>query len=485
MEALTLTITAVGAILVFALPPVQGLVVFFAALVWYPSTLTVKLGTFDFSVCRILVLALFLQVAMNYSDWLNRFKFRRLDTLVLVYFGAEIVSGLTTSADIMSFLEWKAGGLFDLVLPYFAVRVILRDKGQYVFLLKSVMIMSAPMVCLGLYQSLTGINVAAPLLKHAAWGSADNYLVMARFGFYRANVTLGICIHYGLFFATMGAVCIGLKSLVRHHRVLYYAGMVMMVLGVLTSMSSGPFLALLLSAAFVLSYKYRYMWRQALVVFILMAMFVEVLSNRHFYNVLAGLTMNAQTAWYRARLIDVVLFEGGMSGHWITGYGSGVDPGWCAVIDQRNHTDLCNHFIMILSYFGLVGLVPFLAVLWGAFKHLAESFKSCYCNPDRKLVWALSSALFGVVGVMNSVGLFGKINTIFFIVLGFCGCMPVLVKGPAKQVVVLRGSHQSATRARREHIRNLARRIERVFLRSSPTPPEVADGSLSGLHRVF
>jgi len=485
MEALTLIITAVGAILVFALPPAQGLVVFFAALVWYPSTLTVKLGTFDFSVCRILVLALFLQVAMNYSDWLSRFKFRRLDILVLVYFGAEIVSGLTTSADIMSFLEWKAGGLFDLVLPYFAARVIVRDKEQYISLLKSVMIMSAPMVCLGLYQSLTGINVAAPLLKHAAWGSADNYLVMTRFGFYRANVTLGICIHYGLFFSTMGAACIGLKGVIRHHRVLYRAGMAVMVLGVLTSMSSGPFLALLLSVAFVLSYKYRYMWRQALVVFVLMAAFVEVLSNRHFYNVLAGLTMDARTAWYRARLIDVVLFEKGMAGHWITGYGYGVDPGWCAVIDQRNHTDLCNNYIAILSFFGLVGLVPYLAMLWGAFKDLAESFKAACSDRDRKLVWALSASMFGMVGVMNSVGLFGKINTLFFIVLGFCGCMPALVKGPAKQVVALRGSHQSATRGRREHIRNLARRIHRVFLRSSPTPPEVAEGSLSGLHRVL
>ena len=73
MEALTLIIAVGGTALIFALPPVQGLVVFFAALIWYPSTLTVQLGTSDFSVCRILVLALLLQVAMNYSDWLGRF----------------------------------------------------------------------------------------------------------------------------------------------------------------------------------------------------------------------------------------------------------------------------------------------------------------------------------------------------------------------------------------------------------------------------
>jgi hypothetical protein len=40
---------------------------------------------------------------------------------------------------------------------------------------------------------------------------------------------------------------------------------------------------------------------------------VEIISNRHFYDVFGDFTVNPVTAWYRSRLIDVALFEGGMS----------------------------------------------------------------------------------------------------------------------------------------------------------------------------
>lgn len=43
--------------------------------------------------------------------------------------------------------------------------------------------------------------------------------------------------------------------------------------------------------------------------------------NRHFYNVIGGFTINPATAWHRTRLIEVVLFEGGVSDHWLTGFG--------------------------------------------------------------------------------------------------------------------------------------------------------------------
>ena len=85
---------------------------------------------------------------------------------------------------------------------------------------------------------------------------------------------------------------------------------------------------------------------------------VEIISNRHFYDVISRFTFSGSSAWYRSRLIEVALFQGGMSGHWLTGYGWGVDPGWGAIIYGRPRSDIINQYLLVLCKYGLVGLVP-------------------------------------------------------------------------------------------------------------------------------
>ena len=64
MEAITLFIAVISSLLVMWLTPVKGLIVYVAALAWYPSYLTVKIGTVDFNVARIVILAIFAILVM-------------------------------------------------------------------------------------------------------------------------------------------------------------------------------------------------------------------------------------------------------------------------------------------------------------------------------------------------------------------------------------------------------------------------------------
>ena len=418
MQTLTFAIAAIASGLVLFLPPLDGLIVYSAAFAYYPTYLSVPLGTIDFTVRRIVILAIFAKIFLQ-TDLTNRFRFVWLDKLVIVYFAAQVLAGVTTTQFLGAFLENRSGAIFDMLLPYFAVRLIITNKQQYLMLLKAILIIAAPLAIVGLYQCLTGKNPVGFLREYSAWGG-EPYTPIARSGLYRASVTFPMSIMFGLFFAMFGPVCMALFNEKKGNNILYLLGIILMGIGVFSSMSSGPYLAALLAAIFIAFYHYRRYWKLALTVIILMCGIVEIISNRHFYDVLGEFTFSPETAWYRSKLIDVALFQGGMSGHWLTGYGE-VDPGWGPKIDGRDHTDLVNQYIAVLSCYGLMGLISFIAVIVAALKIIFGVLRAGKSDSDIWLTWCLLGALVGLLCAFVSVSLFGPPTTVFFMILGFVG----------------------------------------------------------------
>ena len=205
----------------------------------------------------------------------------------------------------------------------------------------------------------------------------------------------------------------------------------MLVLGVVASVSSAPVLAVLIIVLFMSFFFYRRYWRPVVIGLVVMCASVEIVSNRHFYDVLGEFTMNKRTAWYRSMLIDVAIFQGGMKNHWMLGYGYNVDPGWSGQIDLRNHTDVVNHYLLILARFGLFGLVPFLAINIYAIKYLIRAFKKTRAIGDKWMIWCLAAAMVSLAAVFFTVSLFGQPRTIYFMILAFCATMPAIVMTPA------------------------------------------------------
>ena len=426
MEGLTLLLGLVASAVVFLLPPVYALIAYIVALAWYPAFLSVQLGTIDFTLRRIVIVALFAKLLLQ-TNLPGRFKFIWLDKLVIIYFGAQLLSGALTGTSLTAFFENRAGGAFDMVLPYFAVRMIVQTRQQYLTLLKWVMIISAPLAVIGLYQCVTGQNLLA-FLRGPVVSESASYTSKARLGLYRADTVFSHPIMYGLFFAVLGPVCAGILHSVRNHKTLYLAGLGFFAVGVFSSMSSGPLLAALLSMLFIAVWWWRKYWKPIVVTVIVLCGSVEIISNRHFYDVLGSFTLNPRTAWYRTRLVEVALFEGGMSGHWVTGYGYNADPGWGPKIDGRSHTDTVNHYILVLSRYGLVGLIPFLAMNIAVVRRLIRAYKASTGSRDKWLIWCLSGGYFGLAGALMSVSLFGQGDTVYYMLLGFGSVMPSLVK---------------------------------------------------------
>jgi len=432
MQAVTILIAIIASTIIFLTRPVWSLVVYCAALAWYPVYLTVPVGTIDFTVPRILIIPIFANILLR-TNLINQFKFIWLDKLIIIYFLCQLLAG-AANIPLRQFLENRAGAAFDMVLPYFAVRMIITRKEHYFTLLKAVLLIAAPLALVGFYESLTGHNPVGFLRKYFAWNpglSQPN----VRSGFYRASFSCPHPIIFGMFFAMFGPICTGLLYKIRPNKVLYSFGVALMALGVFSCMSSGPFYSVGISILFIAFFPYRKYSKLAITSVILMCFLVEIASNRHFFEVIDRLALNSATAWYRAQLIDVAFFHGGMSGHWLTGYGF-ADPGWGWRINWLP-TDMVNHYLLILSRYGLIGLAPFLAVIWAALKRVIKAYRANRSESDQWLIWCLLGAMVGVLAAMNSVSLFAQSRTIFYIMLAFCGSMPALINQRSPRIRIV------------------------------------------------
>jgi len=430
METITFIVSLVAGILVLCSSPIHGIVIYFALLAWYPSYLTVTLGNVDFSVCRILIFVLFVKFCCM-EDLRRQFKLSALDTCVIFSFVAQsIAAGITEPFNIIIPLHGAA--LLETVLPYFSVRLAVTHRKRYLSFLKSILLITAPLAIVGVYQCFSGHNLLVFFEAYYAWAQKIDKSA-ARFGLTRAYVTFSHSIMYGLFFAMLWPICFGISNNLKYNKHIFFLGISIMIAGMLSSMSSGPLLTAFLTTGFICLFRWRSHWKPIVTAVIFVCLLLEIISNRHFYDLVDYFTFSGATAWYRSRLIDIALFKGGMSGHWLVGYGY-AEPGWGYLIDQRNYTDMVNHYILILSRYGIVGFLPFFLMLIMAIKSLIRAYKASIDESSQWLVWCISGALFGILGTFNSVSLFGQTATVFYMILGLCGAMPAVVRSAHKKL---------------------------------------------------
>ena len=429
MAGVTLVTALATCALIFFLKPIHALIAYFAVLVWYPSYLSAPIGTVDFTVHRIVILFLFGKLYLE-TKLPSRFKLVWLDKLLIVYFVAQLLAGAATTRTLGSFLENRAGRVFDMMLPYFAVRFIITDKQKYLLFLKSILVVAVPLATIGLYQCLSGHNPAGFMMRYYAWEASTGYSPMSRIGLTRANVVFSHPIMFGLFFSMLGPMCVGLFGQGRKHWLLYVIGIGFMCVGLFSCLSSGPALSVLSAMMFLAYYRFRKTWKAVTAMIIVMCALIEITSNRHFFEVIDRFTLSSGSAWYRGRLIEVALLEGGMNGHWIAGFGPDVDPGWGPIIDRRSFTDIVNHYILVLCRAGLIGLIPFLAMNIAAVKRLIYSDRLAIHHSEKWLVWCLAAALFGLWIGFWTVSIYDIPLTLYYIMLGCCGAMPAVVSRP-------------------------------------------------------
>ncbi len=418
MEALTLLVAIILSILAFMMRPVNGLLVFFASMIWYPSH-TVSLGTIDFTVSRIVLMPLWANIILK-SGKTREFRWCLMDTLMVLYVIGKMIS-LSTHLPFRIYAEREAGQLFEMIFPYFATRFIITSKTEMIHFLKYIVLISLPLPFLGLYESITGHNP----FSIVGMGSAyvyRNYL-------YRAKLSFVHPIIYGLTFSGLSIIYLGLRKYFNWNLKKTLILFSVLALGVISSNSSAPLFAIVASMGFVSLYPFRRFMPIFILFFVSSLIFVEFYSNRHWYEVLTRFAGSGSTAYYRIGLINET-FGGGMDGHWIFGYGYvGIGPGNFNELLGFNwyHKDMVNLYIAHLVRFGLVGLIPYLAMNMLYYKKLHLAYKRALSEADRWFTWCFAATLIGWNIAMMTVNALGTVGTMLYMLIGLCVNLPFLI----------------------------------------------------------
>ncbi len=421
MQGVTLTFALIACLLVITLRPSYAMAAYLAALLWYPSFLAVSVGTVDILVGRFAVAVLLLRCLLN-DDIRGKFVWCRLDTVVALYMVVSVVTYfIMPTKSTMLIVENRGGHLMDTWCAYLSARLIITDRTRLISLIKCMSVLLVPLAVLGIVESTTGWQPFAPLRIYSPWyreGAA--FTSGVRFGFNRAVGPFSHSILFGGGFAMFLPLVYYLRHEKKDWRSFAYVLSGIALLGALSSMSSGPWVMVIV-VIFCLAMEKRKAWVKPLFMFgVLSCFLVGVISNRSFYHVIADRANPLSGAsWHRSRLIDLAIEH--FDEWWMVGYGD-RDPGWGPSLGM-DHTDVTNGYILAGVRYGILGLIGLCAVLAQAFRDIASTHKRMAQPAIKSLCWAFGSLLFAVAVTLMSVSFFGQLSTLFYCCLGMIGSL--------------------------------------------------------------
>jgi len=422
MTGVTLTTAIIFAILAMTLRPYYALAVYMTTLLWYPNYLTVSIGTIDITAGRIVASALLLR-CLAQSQIRSRFVWSRLDTWVtlsmVVYVGAYCI---TQPSELT--LENRSGFLIDTWFAYMVARFIVTERSGLVTTIKGIAISLALLAILGVAESVSGWRPFTLLCPDSA---AFIHLMTytTRWGLNRAVGPFGHSILFGSCLAMFLPLVYYLRYQKDRWQVWAYIVSVVVFIGALSSMSSGPWV-MVIAVIFCLAMEKHTAWiKPALIGFGLSCILIEVASNRPFYHVIFDyMDPVGGSGWHRAKLIDLAIEHFGE--WWLIGYG-GKDPGWGEHLGM-GATDVTNEFLLAGVEYGILGIIVLCGALTAAFRSVLSIYKKTTDQELRSLCWSFGSVLFSVIVVWMSVGFFGQVRPLFYIILGIIGSLPNLKK---------------------------------------------------------
>lgn len=422
MTGVTLATAIILAILVVILRPYYALAVYIAALLWYPNYLTVSVGTIDLTMGRIVVLVLLLRCLAQHQIR-SRFIWSRLDSWIalsmVVYVGMYYAT-----RSLYSSIENRGGFVIDTWFAYLAVRFLLTDRVGFVAVVKSIAVSLIIMAVLGVAESVTGWR---PFVMLCGDSPAFMHLMTytLRWGLNRAVGPFGHSILFGCCFAMFLPLIYYLHHQNNHWRTWSYVFSAIVLIGALSSMSSGPWVMVILVIFCLAMEKYASWIKPMLIGFGLLCILITATSNRPFYHVIFDyMDPISGGGWHRAKMIDMAIEH--FDEWWLIGYG-GRDPGWGENLGMAA-TDITNEFVLAGVEYGVLGMIVLCGTLAAAFHSISSIYKKATDKELRSLCWSLGSVLFSVVAAWMSVSFFGKMRPLFYIILGMIGSLPGLKK---------------------------------------------------------
>lgn len=402
-------------------------------LLW-PEFLRIPLGLVQMSVPRFV--ALFLLIKFMAQGRHRRINFGKVDVLVILIWVWTVLASMAAGAEFSQVSQMIGRGL-DTVLMYFVARMALTSPADVKSLYWGLALTALAMCAAGVYEAITWHS---PYHKFSGGALRNEGYSEIRYGMLRAQASTMVSIYFGMAMMLVTGLLWSIRGYMDSaftHRIVILAA----VIATLSSLSSGPWLALFMLIGMNLLYRRPSLIKPGIYALIILAVVLELASNRHFYNLIDYLALDKQTAWYRTRLLEVAVSR--LNDFWLVGVGTDWPHHWATMIDGRLYIDVVNNFLIIALYGGLPALFMYVAAHVIAIKRTVRAFRDDADIPRRKLLFGLGAMLVALDVSSMSVGLYGPALLLSYIMLGLM--VSASTAWPAREAVLQDDEPEQAT----------------------------------------
>lgn len=381
-----------------------------------PRGVELQLGTIMIDSSRVL-LTLFGLVAVNQLlSGTIRLRATPADLLMAIHVGIIGFSAIYHDG-LGEGLEAAIAVFIDMGLAYFVARVFVRNLRSYRYFVRIALIIAAITAVFGLVEMVTGYSIVRAAY-HALFPKVHSvHLVEQRLSLYRALATFRVEILFGLYCMTVFAlaVCVNPYHL-KFGPKLYKVCLILCVLGVFASLSSGPWLGLAL-CIFCLAYSQitrdiRSRWKLLLFGIVLSFLFLSIVSNRGPIKlVISYLAVVPQTGYGRLVMWECIWAL--VPEYWPLGWGWGSDWPRHEWYIWSSIDSFYGVLLVRSGIFPVLSIVGFLAYSWYRLSNVGVRNGLGACEARG---WILATVCLFLVAI--NVHIFGNLVFATYFLLG-------------------------------------------------------------------
>jgi hypothetical protein len=329
----------------------------------------------------------------------------------------------------------------DTWFAYITVRLIVTDREKLISFIKATSIVMASLAILGVFECVTHKQPFLPLTRFCPWRTTIGEIIVEyRWGLTRAEGPFSHSIMFGICFVLFLPLIWSLRHEQGYWGKLAYPLSAAAAIGALSSMSSGPWVMLIVTILCLAMERQKQWVKPLLILLALSCIGIAIISNRPFYHVILNYANPIGGDWWnRAKIVDCAVED---FGKWCwLGYG-GQDPGW-GERTGMGHTDPTNEFVFAGIEYGILGIIALCGVFFIAIRNLIQLYKLSNEAVLKSWIWASVSVLIATIIVFMSVTIFGQTKTLFYCVLGTAGSLHNLLIGQnaLKRTITPSNSH--------------------------------------------
>jgi hypothetical protein len=392
-----------------------------------PRGVELQLGTVMIDIPRILLTVFSLMAINQLLSGAVILRMTPADLLMamhvgIIAFSAVYHGGTDSSAETtLGFgkgLENAFSVLIDMGMAYFVARVAVRNLACYHYYVRIVLIIAAISAGFGLIEMFSGFSLINAAY-HTLFPKVINvYLEAKRLGLYRATATFRVEILFGLYCAFTFAIAVFIKpSNLKMGSGVRKVCLALCILGVFASLSSGPWLALLL-CFFCLVYDYitgnnSNKWKILLIICGSGLLFLTIVSNRGpFKLIIDYLTLDPENGYIRLAMWECVWTL--MRDYWLLGWG--WSSNWPRSVDWYQWTSVDSFYAVYLvrsGIFAVLSIIGFLVYCWYKLRYFSERR---YVFASEAKGWVIGTVCLFIAAL--TVDIFGNMIFATYFLLG-------------------------------------------------------------------